>query len=159
MDILLLLRITDTVIIICAILITLRELFFRYRLYGSLENAEDSTYIRLLLLSVMVYIVWTIKSRLFLAGIVLVIMMNLWTEILITKYVVNRAYMDYLNAIEKPEFPEEVPLRPDLAELPLFSLTEKNFEKILLKFNILDKEDIDYIIRRSKDYEENRRGR
>lgn len=154
-----LLRVTDTVIIVCAILITLRELFFRHRLYGSLENAEDSTYIRLLLLFVMVYIVWTIKSRLFLAGIILVILMNLWTEILITRYVVNRAYMDYLNAIEKPEFPEEVPLRPDLAELPLFSLTEKNFEKILLKFNILDKEDIDYIIKRSKDYEENRRGR
>lgn len=159
MDILMLLRITDTVIIICAILITLRELFFRHRLYGSLENAEDSTYIRLLLLSVMVYIVWTIENRLFLTGIILVILMNLWTEILITRYVVNRAYMDYLNAIEKSEFPEEVPLRPDLAELPLFSLTEKNFEKILLKFNILDKEDIDYIIKRSKDYEENRRGR
>lgn len=159
MDILLLLRITDTVIIICAILITLRELFFRHRLYGSLENAEDSTYIRLLLLSVMVYIVWTIKNKLFLTGIILVILMNLWTEILITRYVVNKAYMDYLNAIEKPEFPEEVPLRPDLAGLPFFSLTEKNFEKILLRFNILDKEDIDYIIRRSKDYEENRRGR
>lgn len=145
-------------LIACAgILMSLRELIFIHRLFGFRDETvkPDTVFARLLLTATLIPLLWITDSIPFLGIALLALSYSLWISNKLIHSTVGIAYLRYLQAM--PGTSRKLPPRPDLAGLPLFSRTEKSFRAIIPEFNIFDKEEIEYVILRSNEYEKNRR--
>ncbi len=143
MDIVLILRITAIAMASAVILMTVRELFFMYRLFGfrDSEVKPDDAFTRLLLTITAIPLIWLTDNLFFPCAATLLLAYTLWVTARLTASAVGIAYLRYLIAISTPDT-NTLPPRPDLAGLPLFSFTEDSFRQALPSMNIFAEDEI-----------------
>lgn len=135
--------------------INLRRLIYVYKLFGMRDSiVTPGSPIQMLGFSILAFMIVRLNpDTIILAAAIILFAFNSWSGYKLTCSEINIAYLRYTEALisNKP-----LPLRPDLAHLPLFHPFEPHYDNVLSKMKIFSAEEISSILSKSNKLEQQR---